>query len=135
MSGIATEATTSTGHACYPPTNAIGPYAPPTVKINGRLVQLKGITMYAPHSCGAKTPVHAGVMRMVVEGAPFVTIGGIAVVRIGDLISCGDVVAVGSKDTFVGNGGGTGVSTQADIVVTGMLDKQWQYIQNATEKV
>lgn len=99
MPAIATEHTPSTGHDCFPPTNAIGPYSTRTT-INGKGIQLKGVTMYAPHTCGKVT--HPSEARKVVEGSDTITVEGIPVVRIGDLIACGDAVAVGSTDTFGG---------------------------------
>lgn len=99
MPAIATEQNPSTGHDCFPPTSAIGPYSTRT-RINGKYIQLKGITMYAPHTCGKTT--HTPEQRKVIEGSSNITVEGKPVVRIGDLIACGDAVSKGSDNTFGG---------------------------------
>lgn len=100
MPAIALENQLSTGHGCFPPTNCIGPYSS-TVRINGKLVQLKGISRYIQHRCGNTTHTTEG--RIVVEGSATIFVEGIAVVRIGDLIACGDRVARGSDNVFGGD--------------------------------
>lgn len=99
MPAIATEQNPSTGHDCFPPTNAIGPYSTRT-RINGKYIQLKGVTMYAAHTCNKTT--HPPEQRKVIEGSDTIKVEGIAVARIGDMIACGDAVAKGSDNTFGG---------------------------------
>lgn len=100
MPAIALEGQVSTGHGCFPPTACVGPYST-TVKINGKGIQLKGISKYASHTCGKQT--HPTDARVVIEGSDTIFIQGIAVVRIGDMIACGDSVAKGSSDVFGGD--------------------------------
>lgn len=99
MPAIALADNVSTGHGCWPPTQCIGPYSS-TVRINGKGVQLKGISKYMAHTCGKVT--HPTDARVVTEGSDTIFIEGIAVVRVGDLIACGDRVGRGSADVFGG---------------------------------
>lgn len=97
MAAVAIQGGQSTGHGCFPPMPDIGPYAVKTF-VNGRPVQLTGMTAYGPtHNCGpASHPlgkITSGSSKTRVEGAP--------VARIGDKIACGDTVAKGSSNTFV----------------------------------
>lgn len=99
MPAIAVEATTSTGHSCFPPTSAIGPYSTKT-RVNGKFVQLEQYTMYAAHTCDETT--HSPSERKVTTGSTKVFVEGKPVARIGDPIDCGDAVSVGSSNTFAG---------------------------------
>lgn len=99
MPAIALENQISTGHGCFPPTQCVGPYSS-TVRINGKLVQLRGISRYIQHTCGKVT--HPTNGRIVVEGSATIFVEGIPVVRIGDLIACGDRVGKGSDNVFGG---------------------------------
>lgn len=86
----------STGHGCFFPVPALGPFTTIT-QINGLWVQTIG-TVYGPiHSCGPFAvhpcgPVVTGAFTSIMEGRP--------VARLGDRIACGDMVAVGSFNTF-----------------------------------
>ena len=102
MPAIALEGQLSTGHGCWPPTPCIGPYSS-TVRINGKRVQLKGVSMYESHTCNKVT--HPSQNRHVIadpEKEDTIFIEGIAAAMIGDLIECGDRVAKGSDDVFGG---------------------------------
>jgi uncharacterized Zn-binding protein involved in type VI secretion len=99
MPGVATSSTSSTGHACFPPTNSQGPYAS-TAFFNGNAVQLVGHTMYIQHACGRT--IHPNAARKVSSGSSTFFFEGKAVARIGDNIACGDMIAEGSSDAFVG---------------------------------
>ena len=99
MPAIAVEQTLSTGHSCFPPTNAVGPYSTKT-RINGKFIQLEQYTMYAAHTCDETT--HISSQRKVTTGSTKVFVEGKPVARIGDPIDCGDAVSVGSSDTFAG---------------------------------
>lgn len=99
MPGVATQSTSSTGHACFPPTNSTSGYAT-TAFFNGKAIQLKGQTIYQPHSCGSST--HANNLRMVSEGSGSFFMEGKSVARIGDGITCGDMIAEGSGNAFIG---------------------------------
>lgn len=103
MPAIALEGQVSTGHGCFPPTSCIGPYANSSVRINGKQIQLRGISRYSPHTCGKTT--HGD--RIVYGDVPStIFISGQAVAMIGDQILCngnpGDRVAKGSENTFGG---------------------------------
>jgi uncharacterized Zn-binding protein involved in type VI secretion len=56
--------------------------------------------MYIQHVCG-KT-VHPNSARKVSSGSSTFFFEGKAVARIGDNIACGDMIAEGSSDAFVG---------------------------------
>lgn len=99
MPAVALEAKPSTGHGCFPPTPATGPYTTKSY-FNGSKIQLKGKTKYAPHTCGIQT--HKDSMRLVTGGSSTFFLEGSAVARIGDDIQCGDAVAGGSPSAFVG---------------------------------
>ena len=102
MPAIALEGQLSTGHGCWPPTQCVGPYSS-TVRINGKLVQLKGVSMYQAHTCGKVTHPTEG-RKVIADPAKTDTIfvEGIAAAMIGDLIACGDRVGKGSDDVFGG---------------------------------
>lgn len=95
MPAIALEGQNSTGHLCYPPTNAVGAYSTKTF-INGKAIQLLGLTFYSDHNCGDS--VHTN--RVTVEGSSKTFVEGVSVCRIGDQISCGDTVGQGSENSF-----------------------------------
>jgi uncharacterized Zn-binding protein involved in type VI secretion len=99
MPGVATSSTSSTGHACFPPTNSQGPYAS-TAFFNGNAVQLVGQTRYIQHNC--RSNVHLASARVISSGSSTFFFEGSAVARIGDNIACGDMIAEGSSDAFVG---------------------------------
>jgi uncharacterized Zn-binding protein involved in type VI secretion len=96
MAAVALAGGKSSGHGCFPPVSPIGGYSTKT-SVEGRLVQLVGITNYGPqHNCGKSVhvcgPVVSGSRKNFVDGAP--------VARIGDPIACGDMVAKGASKTF-----------------------------------
>jgi len=99
MPGVATSSTSSTGHGCFPPTNSQGPYAA-TAFFNGNAVQLVGRTQYIQHACGRT--VHPAPTRIISSGSSTFFFEGAAVARIGDNIACGDMIAEGSGNAFVG---------------------------------
>lgn len=67
----------------------------PSVKVNGATVSVLGDAV-APHG----PPPHDAAT--IIQASGTVKAGGIGVVRVGDLASCGDVVATGSPDTNAG---------------------------------
>lgn len=97
MGAIAVADQVSTGHDCYPPTQAIGPFTTKTF-IKGKPIQLATLTKYADHECGD----HVHTNRTVVSGSSTTFIQGYPVARIGDPISCGDTVGQGTENTFCG---------------------------------
>ena len=85
----------SAGH-CFPPRPA--DTTPNTsVFVNDILATVVG-AHYPSHSCGDSS--HDGTAS---EGSDTVFFENIAVHRIGDMISCGDVSASGSPDVFIGD--------------------------------
>ena len=101
MPAIALEENVSTGHGCWPPTGSIGPYANATVRANGKRIQIRGKTLYAPHTCNKTT--HSGNQRMVLgDEESTIFISGEPVAMVGDLIACGDRIGRGSPDVFGG---------------------------------
>ena len=98
MPAIAVEGGLSTGHGCFPPTQAVGPFTT-TSFIGGKRIQLRGVTMYAAHNCGDTT--HPTEGRVVVDpGGSTFFMEGIPVAMIGDMITCGDAVGKGAESTF-----------------------------------
>jgi uncharacterized Zn-binding protein involved in type VI secretion len=99
MPAVALEAKQSTGHGCFPPTAAVGPYTT-TAYFNGLKIQLKGVTKYAPHTCGLTT--HPSEARLVSSASSTFYFEGKQVARISDDIACGDCIAEGSETAFIG---------------------------------
>lgn len=99
MPAVALESKQSTGHGCFPPTAAIGPYTT-TSYFNGLKIQLKDTTKYAPHSCGLVT--HQDMERLVTTASSTFYFEGKQVARISDDIACGDCIAEGSENAFIG---------------------------------
>ena len=99
MPAISLEAQQSTGHGCFPPTAAAGPYTTKSF-FNGKAIQLKGVTQYQPHTCGITT--HDPSQRKVTSSSSTFYFEGKQVARIGDDIDCGDTIAEGSQDSFIG---------------------------------
>lgn len=83
----------TTGH-CFNPVAA--QEGAPTTYMNGKAIILVG-AKYPPHSCGPST--HQGVLA---KGSPTYYCGGKAVGRVGDNLSCGDKVGMGSPTGFSG---------------------------------
>jgi uncharacterized Zn-binding protein involved in type VI secretion len=88
----------SSGHGCFAPTSLVTTPATKTF-INGILIGLVGAE-YATHSCDDTT--HPQSIRTIASGSTKTFVEGYAVARLGDPISCGDVCAQGSENTFVG---------------------------------
>jgi len=99
MPAISLESMQSTGHGCFPPTPAIGPYTTKSF-INGKTVQLLGHTKYEAHTCGIVT--HSPDERITSGSSGTFYFEGKLVCRIGDAIACGDTIAEGSSNTFIG---------------------------------
>lgn len=88
----------SSGHGCFPPTNLVTTPATKTY-INGILIGLVG-GQYSTHTCGDNT--HPQSTRSIASGSTKTFVEGYSVARLGDPISCGDVCAQGSENTFIG---------------------------------
>jgi uncharacterized Zn-binding protein involved in type VI secretion len=98
MPAIALEGKLSTGHGCFPPSEAIGPYTEKSF-INGLKIQLLGHTKYEAHTCGIVT--HSPNERITTSAAPTFFFEGKKVCRISDSIACGDTIAEGSQNAFI----------------------------------
>lgn len=86
---------TCTGHGCFPPRpNDTG--NPVNVYVNGILAHRQG-GHWVVHSCDDSS--HDGTLS---GASTTVFVGGMGIARIGDSISCGSAVAVGSSDVFAG---------------------------------
>lgn len=84
-----------TGHDICPPRGLAS--ASPDVIINGRGAGRQSDN-YPPHSCIDHAP-HGGV---IASGSSTVYINGLQSGRVGDPVSCGGSVAVGSSNVFIG---------------------------------
>lgn len=86
------------GHGCFPPTPAI--QGSSNVMTNGRPAVSTG-DAFAPHSCGKKHSVEAGV------GSSTVFINGKPATRVGDSTTngektCSALIAIGSFNVIIG---------------------------------
>lgn len=89
----------STGHACFPPTNMISTPVSKTY-FNGKLAAVASpATSFLFHKCGKV--FHLPPLRIVTSGASKTYIEGNKAARIGDDIACGDAIAEGSDNTFI----------------------------------
>ena len=103
MPAVALAGGFSTGHGCFFPVPALGPFTtgPVVTLVNGLPVQTVG-TFYGPiHSCGPFAihpcgPVVTGSFTSIIMSP----LGPRPIARIGDIIACGDMVAIGSPNTF-----------------------------------
>ena len=117
-----------TGHGCWPPRT--GARASPNVYINGiqahRLKDLWNVHCCPTDGC------HPGE---VASGSATVFINGRPAARIGDSISCGSYIAMGSPNVSIGSQsrgrGGYGASSLID----GALGFAEDYIQDYLEDV
>ena len=94
----------STGHDGFGPRASID--GCPRVTVGGVPVHCVGHAWENHPTVGS---THAGYLA---QGAPHVSIGGRAVGRVGDPITCGDTVAQGCKNVTVGNCGGEDFSRE-----------------------
>jgi len=98
MPAIAIQGGKSTGHSCFPPTSDVGPYTT-TAFLNGKPLQLRGVTQYATHSCGISTHPQSSRVIKNVPGTFYME--GQLVAFIGDeLTDSGDYVGKGSPSAF-----------------------------------
>lgn len=95
MPAISRKSDTCTGDGCFPPRQSTEGSG--DVFVNGIAAHRQG-DAWAEHSCGDST--HDGVCT---GGSGTVFVNGKPVARVGDDISCGAAVAVGSADVFAGN--------------------------------
>ncbi|CAL9960855.1 PAAR motif of membran proteins [Vibrio phage D528] len=87
----------SSGHGCFPPQTTVA--GSPDVKVNG-IEALRVGDALTGHTCVTKPyPTHPSKMA---KGSTTVFINGKPAARIGDTTDCGDAVAAGSSNVFVG---------------------------------
>lgn len=84
------------GHGGFPPVSII--QGSPNVRINGRAAARVGDAVDS-HSDGHDT--HQGTIS---QGSSSVFINGRRAARIGDAVSCGDSIATGSHNVYIGDG-------------------------------
>lgn len=94
MPAISRQGDTCTGEGCFPPRPSVE--GSPNVFVNGQPAHRRD-DGWATHSCGDSS--HDGTL---IGGSGSVFVNGKAVARVGDDISCGAAIAVGSADVFAG---------------------------------
>ena len=87
----------TTGHGPYPP-NVLGPPGSPTVQIEGKAAAIVGGCTVSP--CVA--PNSPPLTGIILAGSPTATAGGVAIARIGDMLSCGCMIVGGGATTGAG---------------------------------
>lgn len=95
MSSIALDGAGTTGHGQFPPSSLQSTAS--TVFINGKLPLLNGDPM-AVH-CDPSPSCHGSV---AIASTAKIFVNGKPVVQIGDSTACGDTIADGSSNVFVG---------------------------------
>jgi uncharacterized Zn-binding protein involved in type VI secretion len=90
---------TSTGHACFPPTNLVATPVQKTYFNGARAAVVDSACYFAPHVCGVT--VHPIDIRNITKGASKTNIEGKPAARIGDPIACGDACSEGSSNSFI----------------------------------
>lgn len=99
MKGCTFLGAASTGHICYPPTNLVG--SSKNIYVNLSLAGRVG-DLFAPHSCTGSDPPPPHLVRAISQGPLNVYFNMRPPGRAGDMISCGDTIAVGSLNVFAG---------------------------------
>lgn len=122
MPGIVRLGDVCSGHGCFPPRPNIA--SSTDVLANGVGVHRVGDS-WAPHTCHGST--HDGI---AVTGSPTVFVNGVPITRIGDTVSCGSSMSVGSSDSIAGNGG-PGDFTPTKTVAGTTLPQNENSIENA----
>lgn len=95
MSAATFKGAMCTGHDCYPPRPNLE--GDDDVTVNGIPIHLVG-HKWPIHVCGNSS--HDGVL---VSGSTTVAVGDFGIGRIGDMVSCGSLVAEGSPDVLIGD--------------------------------
>ncbi|AUR97761.1 PAAR motif protein [Vibrio phage 1.244.A._10N.261.54.C3] len=92
----------TSGHGCFPPQTCVGGSG--DVMVNG-IPALRAGDAQTGHKCVVKPyPFHPSKQA---EGSLTVKINGMMAARIGDSTDCGDMIAQGSSNVFVGDKGST----------------------------
>ena len=95
MSSIALDGAGTTGHGQFPPSTLSSTAT--TVIINGKPPLLNGDPM-ATH-CDPSPSCHGSI---AIASTQKIFINGKAVIQVGDSTSCGDTIADGSSNVFIG---------------------------------
>lgn len=84
-----------TGHGCYPPRSNI--VASTDVEVNGFGWHREG-DLWAVHACGNNA--HSATLA---KGSTTVLVNGRGAARVGDIVACGSVCAIGSPNVEAGD--------------------------------
>jgi uncharacterized Zn-binding protein involved in type VI secretion len=99
MPAIAVIGDTTTGHDGFPPTKMVQSPVSKT-KINGKKPGVVDpACQFLPHQLGLV--IHPQQARYPIEGSSKTKIEGYYIARIADKLSCGDISAGGSENSFV----------------------------------
>jgi len=117
-----------TGHGCWPPRTGVS--ASPNVYING--IQAHKLKDPWNVHCCPTDGCHPGE---VASGSATVFINGRPAARIGDSISCGSLIAMGSPNVSIGSQSRGGGRSGAGSLIDGALSFAEDYVQDYLEDV
>jgi uncharacterized Zn-binding protein involved in type VI secretion len=117
-----------TGHGCWPPRTGVT--ASPNVIINGIRAHRLNDT-WNIHCC-PKAGCHPGA---VASGSASVFINGRPAARIGDSISCGSYIAMGSPNVSIGSQSRGGGRNGAGSLINGAIGFAEDYVDGYVEDV
>jgi len=117
-----------TGHGCWPPRTGVS--ASPNVYING--IQAHKLKDPWNVHCCPTDGCHPGE---VASGSATVFINGRPAARIGDSISCGSLIAMGSPNVSIGSQSRGRGSFGASSLIDGALSFAEDYVQDYVEDV
>jgi len=117
-----------TGHGCWPPRDGIS--ASPNVFVNG----IKAHRLNDPWNihCCPNAGCHPGA---VASGSASVFINGRPAARIGDSISCGSYIAMGSPNVSMGSQSRGGGRNGAGSLINGAIGFAEEYVDGYIEDV
>lgn len=90
----------STGHGGWCPVTASNGFST-TAFINGVEVQLVGMTQYNVHTFDDISHPHDGAEHIVTTGSSSLIIENKKATMVGEMMDCGDMIAVGSHNAFI----------------------------------
>jgi len=117
-----------TGHGCWPPRTGVS--ASPNVHING-IAAHRLNDPWNVHCCPTDG-CHAGA---VASGSSSVFINGRPAARIGDSISCGSFIAMGSPNVSIGSQSRGGGRNGAGGLINGAIGFAEDYVEGYIEDV
>jgi len=117
-----------TGHGCWPPRTGVS--ASPNVYING--IQAHKLKDPWNVHCCPTDGCHPGE---VASGSATVFINGRPAARIGDSISCGSLIAMGSPNVSIGSQSRGRGGSGAGSLIDGALSYAEDYVQDYVEDV